>query len=67
MTIQESLGEALLVDRVSKSNQIARRKREGRFILSIAHVIARAAPCRPKQSPKVLEIACQAKAFLAMT
>src|SRR5258706_347415 len=40
MTIQESLGEALLVDRVSKSNQIARRKCEGRFILSIAHVSA---------------------------
>jgi hypothetical protein len=37
MTILVSLGEARLVDRKSKSNQIARRRREGRFILYTPH------------------------------
>jgi hypothetical protein len=42
MTTLVSLGEARLVDRKFRSNQIARRKREGRFILCIFYVIARA-------------------------
>jgi len=33
MTIPESLGEALLVDETLKSKPVARRRREGRFIL----------------------------------
>ncbi|HLA88058.1 MAG TPA: hypothetical protein VJL10_08555 [Anaerolineales bacterium] len=43
MTIPESLGEALLVDGTLKSKPVARRKCEGRFILSTSHVIARRA------------------------
>jgi hypothetical protein len=33
MMIVIALGEARLVDRYNKSNQIAQRQREGRFIL----------------------------------